>query len=376
MKIFNYIYGILLAAILSFSGCGSSTNPGAENAAEPEKLLKLTIQQFETEKMKLGEVSNQHFESLVKCNAYITSPAGAMARVSTPVPGIVESVNCSLGNYVKKGQVLCRLSGNEFITLQQDFIESAAKLKRAKADYDRIKALYDEKIGAEKDFIAAESDYTILNAKYNSVKMRLQQLGLNTVSIGNGDIVPAFQLLAPINGFVTDMNLVIGQYIESMQTIIEIVDVSRLQLQLSVFETDISKLKPGQNVRFQSSGGSTLPYSAVLTSIGKSIDHESKTIECLANIKSESGMNLISGSFVEANIIVEQYDANALPDEAIVKSGDDHFVFVVERSDATAYYLRKVKVETGMISAGFTELKQSEQLTKVLVSGVYNLPMD
>jgi len=56
-----------------------------------------------------------------------------------------------------------------------------------------------------------------------------------------------------------------------------------------------------------------------------------------------------------------------------LKAGKDYYVFVVEKSDNQAYFLRREKVEIGKVSDGFTEIIGNVDFTKVLVKGVYNI---
>jgi cobalt-zinc-cadmium efflux system membrane fusion protein len=49
---------------------------------------------------------------------------------------------------------------------------------------------------------------------------------------------------------------------------------------------------------------------------------------------------------------------------------------VLENSDAENYSLRKEKVEIGRVSTGFTEIISTEELTNVIIQGVYNLSVE
>ena len=82
---------------------------------------------------------------------------------------------------------------------------------------------------------------------------------------------------------------------------------------------------------------------------------------------------VINQSFIEALLSVNSSEAVALPSEALIKSGKDYYVLLLEKSDNDAYYLRRQKVNIGRTSKGFTEISDSIDLTKVLVKGVYNL---
>ena len=375
MKLYKIFSPFCMSLIFIISGCGESSKTTEKTTEEPENLIQVTVQQFKEDNMQSGEITRRSFEEEVSCNGYISATPNGLAQVSAPVSGIVGSISCAIGDNVRKGQVLARISSNELMILQQEFTESAAKLKRLKLDYERGKSLYDEKIGAEKDFIAIESEYKSMLSKNSSLKLRLQLLKLDVTKVESGDLYAEFPLIAPISGYITIQNLILGQFVEQQKSLVEIVDVSQLQLQLSVFENEIGKLRTGQNLQFNTAGEPSVIHTATLTSISKTINPETKTILCTAKITSIKGSSLINNSFVEARIGVNRKEANALPTEAILKSEKDHYVYQIVKSDSQAYSLRKVKVEIGMAFEGFTEIIGGEPLTNILIKGVYNLPV-
>jgi cobalt-zinc-cadmium efflux system membrane fusion protein len=374
MKLYSLLIAFCFSLLLISGGCGDSPNGNTETAVESDSLVQITVQQFEADSMETGEVTRRSFEDEIMCNGYIFAPANGIAQISTPISGIVESIRCAMGDYVKKGQVLASISSNELMIIQQEFAETSAKMKRLKLDYERSKSLFEEKIGAEKDFISIESEYKSMVSKYNSLKLRLQLLKLDIIKIEAGDLYAEFPIIAPISGYITNQNMVLGQYIEQQKNLVEIIDVSQLQLQLSVFENEIGNVKTGQAVRFNTMGAPNSSYSATITSISKAINPDTKNVVCTAKISSGESLNLINRSYVEAHIAVSQKEADALPSEAIIKSGKEYFVYIIEQSDSKRYSLRRQKVQIGKVSQGYTEIISARSITKVLVKGVYNLP--
>ncbi len=364
---------LFLITIFLTIGCASPEVADEAESNQSGELIQITQQQFEAENMEIGEISMQLFEETITCNGYIVAPPNGMAQISTQISGIVESIHYSIGNYVKKGQVLCRLASNDLIILQQDFAETSVNLKKLKADWERSKALYEEKIGAEKDYLAIESNYQITKANYLTLKLRLENLDLDVAKIEAGEFYGTFPIMAPINGYITDRQIVLGQFIEQQKQLMEIVDVNQLRLQLSVFESDMKHIEAGQNVQFGTVGESSILHTATITSIGKTINMETKTIKCIAKIDKTEAFQLINNTYIEAQISVDQSSAKALPSEAILKSGQYYYVLVLQNSDSENYYLRKVEVKVGRISNGFTEVIDGESLTKVVTKGVYNL---
>lgn len=366
----------ILTLFLLFQACSEPVVQTENETNSNESLLQISQQQFDAENMKIGEVTMQSFNETVSCNGYLSAPADAIAQINAPISGIVQSINCNIGDNVQKGQVLLTLSSNELLTLEQNFVETAAKMKKVQADYERNKALFDEKIGSQKDFLNSENEYKTTLATYQSLKLRLELLNLNTAKIEQGNFVSSFPILAPISGYVTTMDAVLGEFSLQENKIIEIVNVRHLIVKLSVFEKDISKLEIGQTVQFNSLNEINAVHFATLAAIGKTIDESSKTITCLAEIKPESKDNLINNTFVEANIIVNTTEAKAIPSNSLVKSEKEYYVFILEKKEGENYFLKPQKVETGRVSNGFAEILSGVENEKIITAGVYNLRIE
>ena len=367
------IFGITAFSLLLF-GCGGNQAAETEREALPEGQIEVTAEQFGIGKMKTGNASAQTFTKEVACRGFLTSPANATAKVSTPISGSVQSVLFKLGDAVRRGQTLCTISGNDFLTLQQQFAEASALYQKAKADYERMKALQDENIGAKKDLITAESLYKTASAGYNALKARIKALNVSPDRIEAGEMYTAFPVVSPIAGHITGAGVVVGEYIDPSAEIAGVVDVDRLQLRLSVFDADIPALKEGQAVRFALSSNPEDEMTATLMTIGRAVNPETKSIDCIAKINPEDAHRLVSDSYVEAYISVDKKEALALPSAAVQKEGNDYFVYTVVSQNSDGYILARTPVEVGSISREYTEILGglSEDI-QVITSGIETL---
>lgn len=367
---------IYILLVLSFGACQNKTTQQEVIGQEASNLITISQKQFNSEKMEIGTISLECFEDEIDCNGFVRAAPEGCAKISTPISGIIKSIYFKLGDYVKKGQILCEINTNELLDFQQDFIETEVKLKLLKADYDRSFSLFKEKIMAEKDFLKIESDFKIMRANLQALNLKLDILKLDISKIRDGDLYAALPLKAPISGYIVKQNLMLGQFIEQNQQLIEQVDINQLQLEISIFEKDVNQLQVGQMIHFKSTYGIEMSHQAKLISIGKGVDVDSKSILCLASIEKSTRAKLIHGSYVQAKITTNVKDASALPSHAISKSGTEHFVFVVDNSDKKNFSFRKKKVKIGCISKGYTEILEENDLGKVLVKGVYNISVE
>lgn len=367
MKTLKYLPFFVAASLILFS-CGKKQ----ESAVQESNLVEITKQQFATDSMQLGKIETKDFESIVKCNGSIVSLPNGMAKLNAPVNGIIKAIHCHSGQSVASNQALIEITGNEIIDMQKEFAEVSANFKRTKNEYERVKALYNEKVTSEKDFIFAESDYKTSMAKYNGLKLKIESIGLSTSKIENGEFYASYTLKSPISGYISKLKASIGSYVDSQTELLEIINPSMLQIKLSVFATDIAELKKGQSVHFKSAKAEDY-NSATLTSIGVSLDNDTKSIECYASLTDKKLTNAIANEFIECEIITNVNTAIALPSEAIIKTETANVILVLEKQENEIYYFKKVDVKLGKQQNGFSEIMDNTIEGSVLTKGAYNI---
>jgi cobalt-zinc-cadmium efflux system membrane fusion protein len=360
---------------LTFLAACNNTREKAEITAE-EGTTTVSDAQFTGEGMMKGVPSMQTFEEALEVNGYVVAPSNGMAQVNTQVGGIVTVIKYSIADYVRKGTYLCTISSKEALSLQQDYLETTGNLERVKSDYLRRKKMFAENIGAQKDLIAAESEYNAIMARVQGLRSQLKLISIDADKLSNGSIKTSFDLYSPIEGYITSRNVVLGEFAEPQKPLFEIVDVRQLQLQLSVYEKDIEKLKIGQKVNFSLTSGNSQIYSAQILSIGRSIDPQSRTIFCIASISDKERGILVNNAYIKARIIMGTKVSIAVPNEALVKSGDDIFLFIYNGHTGGIHTLIPVKVGTGLVSDKYTEIIGIDSSSTILIKGVANLPTE
>ncbi len=364
----TYYFTFIATVALLLSACTKKQ----ESPAATTDFIEITNEQFVSEGMQLSEIDTKTFEAIVKCSGSIVPKPNGMANVTAPIAGVISKIHCINGAYVQKNEAILEISGAEVIDIQRDYAEASARYKRSKSEYLRLKTLYAEAVISEKEFIAAESDYKSAEATYNSLQLKLNAAGFSIRAIENGEFSDSYTLRSPISGYVSGLKTTIGTYINQQSVGIEIADPSQFQLTLSVFATDIAKIKKGQVVRFRSTGSDS-ELQAVISSVGITVNADSKSIDCYATIKANNVTQLIANNAVTAEIITQSEPVNAVPTEAIIKSESNNFILVLNKKTDIGYQFSKVMVELGRQQNGFTELKGAKVSGQIVSKGVYNI---
>lgn len=370
-----FISAITLAALL-FTSCGTKNAKTPEEEVSTNETITLSRTQFESSGMQLGKPEKMTFIHKTRANGKVAAAPAGMVQISSMIPGKVRQIAVNIGDRVNKGQLLCTIESSELIQLQMEYAGSVSRLKSVKAEYERQQALADENIASQKTFLNAESEYKSLLSQCEGLKARLQLLGLNAEKTAQGVIVKELNLTAPIGGYVSSLSVETGYFAEPQKVLMELVDLNQLQLKLSVFEKDLEGLKPGLKISFFSPNNPSEAYSGELLSYSRNIDQDTKAITIIGSIRQADKPALINGMYIEADIFTGEIEAMALPDEAILKSGDIRQVLVQVSADSKEIKLSRKQVKTGMSSNGFTEIPNPEGLENVLVKGGFNLVME
>lgn len=377
-----FCFTILFGGLLFLNSCGSSASKEAVVEIKevlPENIVELNVDQYKMAGVKMGAVEFRSLSNLIKINGLISAPPQNIATVSTPMGGFIKSTSLMQGSQIKKDQILAMVENPEFIDLQQNYLESRNQLEYVEADYNRQKDLYKDNISSAKSFQQVTSEYKVLKGKVNALGQKLVLIGINPATLSETNILRAVAVKSPISGFVKQVNVNIGKYVSPTDVLFEVVNTSKLTVELTVFEKDIHEISIGQRLRFGLSDEGKDQYIAVIYQVGRVLQTD-KTVKVYATITNPSA-RLIPGIYITASVETRNNSMTALPSEAIVQFDEKDYIFVFDRvkqengKAVTEYKLVQVKRResdngyTGVILPEGFNIKKA----KVVIKGAYNL---
>ena len=366
---------ILYIATLSLVLFSCKESKTEEVVANDNDLTTVTTAQFQSSAMEIGTPTEQDFDVTVKTSGKIDVPPQNRAKVTTFMGGYVKSTTLLVGDKVKKGQALLVLQNTEFLDIQKDYMEVAEQLTFLKSEYDRQKTLFDEKITSQKNYLKAESEYKRARAMHQSLRAKLVLLNINPKNVEKGNLTSTITIFSPITGDIVIMNANVGMYVAPSDVILEIVDTDHLHLELAVFEKDILKVKIGQKITFKVPEASKEIFNAEVHLVGKSIEGNDRTINIHAHLDDAIKQKLLTGMFVEAQIIVDSKKGLAIPSDALITENDKNFVLLLQ-NQKNGYSFKKVSVTIGEKSEKYVEVMPNTIInasSRILTKGVFDL---
>jgi membrane fusion protein, heavy metal efflux system len=364
---------ILSASILILAACSTKVekeNAVAKGETQVTNTVTLTKAQLDLAKLSTGNLSVMQMHKTIKVNGFMDVPPQNMLSVSIPMGGYVKKANLIPGEKVSKGAVLAVLEDASYVSLQQDYLTAKSKLVFLEADYNRQKALNASKSSSDRQFQLALSEFESQKYLVKSLSEKLQLMGIVPAQLSENNISKSIAFKSPISGYVTKVNVNAGKYVAPTDVLFEIMDPSDLHARLVVFENDATAIKKGNKVKFSENNKPGKSYDAEVYVITPNIENE-RTTEVHCDLISKN-TGLFPGTFVNAEIELNNLKVQVIPAASIVKWQNKSYVFV--ETGAATYVM--MPVVTGMESKGMVEVVSGiTAAQKVVVANAYTLLM-
>jgi len=369
---------VMAAVLVIMSSCGNRSKVETENK-ETETVtdvVSLTDEQIKMSSIQTGSIEMRQVGNTLKLNGEIASLPQNTASISVPMGGRVRSINVIQGSEVNQGQVLAYIENYEFIDLQQNYLEAKSKMEYVNLEYQRQRALYSNDAVSKKNMQLITSEYKTLKIQMRGYEQKLLLIGMNPYRLTSGNITRAVAVKAPISGFVKNVNVSVGSTVSATDDLFDVVNLNNLFIRLSVFEKDIDRLHKGQQLSFYVNDEDET-HSAVVYQTTKSIDND-KSYKVFARIVSRCG-NVLPGMYVNAEVMLDNHQSPALPEDAVVTYGGKNYIFISQGTKTdqgtklTEY--KMIKVTRGLSNNGYTQVTVVGNIPThtVVIKGAYNL---
>jgi len=192
-----------------------------------------------------------------------TVNAVTTVQVGTQVSGTIRTLYVDFNSRVKKGQLIAQIDPSTFEaqaqqaeanlhSAQANLDKSNTALVDAKRTFDRNKELYSKNLVPKSDLDTAETNYESAKAQVNSAKAQIEQTKA-ALDFARQNLAYT-RIVSPVDGVVISRNVDVGQTVAASfqtPTLFTIAqDLTKMQIDTNVAESDIGVVKVGQDVEF------------------------------------------------------------------------------------------------------------------------------
>jgi len=342
--------------------------------------------------------------------------------VITPeVTGEIISLPVEEGDFVKKGDLLIRIKGDQY-QAQKERLEAnlksseatlqmrQAELNRVTLEYNRTKELHSKGLASDSELETAESNYLTSKASYDGAEANVLQSKAQLREVL--ETLYKTTLYSPMDGTITQLNVelserVLGSGFSQGTNIMTVADLSNMEAVVEVDENDVVLVSVGDTALVSVDAFSDEEFKGVVSQIGNSaqssgfgtqeqvvnfevkiklIDVDPKLrpgMSCNSDIETETVFDVISVPIQSVTVRTDLPEESSDSTETGNKNNNGHnndngnngkrnepqeVVFLVENGES-----KIMQVKAGISDDNYLEIKDGLEGGEEVVSGSYRV---
>lgn len=218
--------------------------------------------QVQAEKVERGDLT-----SVVTANGRIVPKTDV--KISAYVPAKITKLPVEEGDVVKRGQLLVQLDDTEYRAAvnrsKAELTSARASMEQAQLVFNRQKELFGKKLSSEEQYDMARTELDLARARRQQAAASLDQTRYN---------LSKTTMASPMDGIVTSLNAEVGEIVmigtmnNPGTVIMTVSDMSEIETEVEVDETDIAQVKLGQETEISIDAYPDTTFRGRVTEIG------------------------------------------------------------------------------------------------------------
>ena len=310
MKTSNHIaIGSVIALVLWIASgyviSGSSATSATAAQQERESLMKVRVKTFTTASVT----------SLVFVQGQLEPWRSVTLRAETS--GTVDEINVDRGTRVVQGEMLTHISMDD---REVRLARAEAQVAQSKADLEAAESLFKKKMQSENSVRAARANVAVTKAELAAIKLDIERTSVR----------------APFDCVVEDRPVELGVLLERGDSVISVVDDTRLKATAQVPQQSVGNLNTGQQVNVTLITGEQV--DGTLTFISRLADEGTRSYRIEVEVPNTK-LELVSGLSAVLEIPTGESDGHFLSPSLLILHDDGRLgVMAVDESNHANFY--------------------------------------
>jgi cobalt-zinc-cadmium efflux system membrane fusion protein len=284
-----------------------------------ENVVQLTAEHIEKLGIVQGKLVRVSEIPVLFAPAKVLIPPNNEYVVSASQSGIVNQLNASLGDEVKKGDVLAQIDSPNLLSLQSNYLKASSTLQLANSAYQRDKMLAKDGIIANRRVQETQSQFNTATLDVQEAKRILEISG----GSASGQLNSHLAIRSPISGVVIERMVVAGTRIDNLTPLYRVANLNTLWLEIAIPQERISDIKIGDQVDIENT-----EFNAEISLIGQSVNSENQTVLARAVVKN-APKQIRAGQKLNVQINqLSKQKAFKVPNTAIAQNDGKAFMFI------------------------------------------------
>lgn len=234
--------------------------------------------------------------------------------------GVVSDVKFSLGDYVKKGQVLLEIRSAELNSLRADLRTAEAALRIAERNLSSVRDMHTDKLASDKELIQAGSEVEVAKQDIRKAQESLDLYGGN---LDKGVLL----IRASTSGYIVEKNVVSGQQVEAgADPLFTLSDLRQVWVTANIYAGQLDLIKEGMPVEITTTAYPSTVFHGKINRFSSVFDPQERVLKAQIFLDNP-GLLLKPEMFVMVRVKKPGNETTlAVPTKAVVFDHDRYFL--------------------------------------------------
>ncbi len=361
---------LLLLSLSLLVACSKPVDKSKEKKLDPlEIIITPDIQkQIKTEVVRYQEIG----ETLM-IPGRLETQNRRLAKIGSPITGRVSDLYVSLGDVVKKGQVLARINSIELTQTQLTLIKSSQLIGLKTKAVERAKLLFEADVISKAEMLRIENELEAVKADYRASRDQLLVLGMNEKAVEkletSGQINSFGDVISLFDGIIISRAINVGQIVNPQDNLFHIADLSKLWAVANIPEQQASFIQKDEIVSIEIPALDNKQIEAKIVFEDSIVDPQTRTVMVRAELDN-LGLLFKPDMLTSMYIRSKKISKLAIPVSSVVRENDRKYVLV--QNTPKTFRLREVELGTrdGNLFSIISGLSEGET---VVTDGAFHL---
>ncbi len=361
---------LLLLSLSLLVACSKPDDKSKEKKLDPlEIIITPDIQkQIKTEVVRYQEIG----ETLM-IPGRLETQNRRLAKIGSPITGRVSDLYVSLGDVVKKGQVLARINSIELTQTQLTLIKSSQLIGLKTKAVERAKLLFEADVISKAEMLRIENELEAVKADYRASRDQLLVLGMNEKAVEkletSGQINSFGDVISLFDGIIISRAINVGQIVNPQDNLFHIADLSKLWAVANIPEQQASFIQKDEIVSIEIPALDNKQIEAKIVFEDSIVDPQTRTVMVRAELDN-LGLLFKPDMLTSMYIRSKKISKLAIPVSSVVRENDRKYVLV--QNTPKTFRLREVELGTrdGNLFSIISGLSEGET---VVTDGAFHL---
>ena len=320
-----------------------------------------------------GKVELIPFVEVLRASGRIDFNELHLSRIGANVTGRVSEIYANLGQQVKQGDVLAKITSTELTQSQLIYLKAKSANQLAEQAANRATIFYKEDVIALAELQRRESESRSAKAEYRAANDQLRVQGMDQASIDRlaktGLIESINNVVTSITGEIVERKINKGQVVQPADALFSVADLNTLWAISEVPENNSYLIRKGQKASLIIPSLRNQEVDGVVAHVSSIVNTQTRTVVVRMELPNRNGQ-MKPGMLATMLIESQPMEKLVVPASAVFREDNQDHVFI--RQDDNRY--RMIPVKLGAEGQGYRPVIAGlHDGQEIAIDGAYHL---